>query len=684
MFFREPLFTLLAVGCAYTLEESRQAGFPPIPSPFPHKEGRGKEESLSPSLLVGEGFRARGTRLRYLLLATLTFAAMILTKGTGLLLVPALMLVVLPDPRAARRMIRWRWIIGVAGPIVFVMALILLYREIVPSVRFRYVWAWLNSLNFTHLPTAISADLISPGFSLWTFSPVLIAGLVGAYLLVKARQIRQFLVPLAMVASIIVGYGLFHGENWYGGLGWGPRYLLPLIPFLALWLLPVADRLLTAHMPIWARALTAGLIAQSIFMQFIGVIVPVETHGVYLHQESQQFDRGISAWHEGTWNPLYAPPIVNAHQSSAVRPQIAWMVNGSGAVVLPLCAITGMLGVAVLTSRPAPLSATQRGGVGQLRKLLSHLALVGSFLGMAYMGLRSYYRDPRFGGDDPVLWQTLAQIKAEAKPGDGAILNDAAYGYFFMNYYRERFPIYLMPDSPGERTDPDKQPLVISDNPEAQAHPYTWVLLSRLAEDMTRWWFVTEFTPFSEGRTRPTEHFLARHYFPVREIIAEPTLRLILFAPFDAPTERAAPEQTVNADFGAATLVGFDLPRGNEIARGLVLPVSLVWRHEGWPADLAPFDYGVNVSLINQDGAVVAQRAGVPIGSFGAMSKWVKGKLYRDNHGLEIRSDLPPGEYKLTVLLYDWRNNARLPIRNGVGAADHVVLATIHISAQAQ
>jgi hypothetical protein len=669
MFFREPLFALLALTCAYALTRASYS---------PHPEGE-----------------VSGVRVKPLLFAAFAFTAMILTKGVGLVLVPALLLIMLPDPRAARWLIRWRVMIIAVVAVLFVAALILVYREIVPSVRFRYVWAWLNSLNFTHLPTAIAADLISPGFSLWVFSPVLLAGIVGAHLLLKTRRLREFLVPLAMAASIIVGYGLFHGENWYGGLGWGPRYLLPVIPFLALWLLPVVERLLSGRAPTWARSLAAALIAQSILMQVIGVIVPVETHGVYLHRESQQFDRVIAAWHDGTWNPLYAPPIVNAHQSSTIRPHIAWIVNSGGGVVLVLCVITAVLGAVALTSPPKspsplrreedfnvhrlPLSIVWRGGRGVRSALL-----ISSILLMAYVGLRSLQHDPRFGGDDPVLWQTLAQINAQAKPGDAVILNDGAYSNFFMNYYRGLFPIYLMPDAPGERTDPGKQPLVISDNPEAQAHAYTWVLLSRLAKHTTRWWFVTEFTPFSAGRTRPTEHFLVRHYFPVREEIAEPTLRLILFAAFDAPSERTLPARTVNANFGAATLVGFDLPGGNEITPGSILPVSLVWQHDGWPANLAPFDYGVNVSLINTEGVVVAQRAGSPVGSFGAMSRWTPEKLYRDNHGLELRPDLPPGEYKLTVLLYDWRNNTRLPVRSVEGGADHVVLATIRVAHQTQ
>jgi hypothetical protein len=235
------------------------------------------------------------------------------------------------------------------------------------------------------------------------------------------------------------------------------------------------------------------------------------------------------------------------------------------------------------------------------------------------VGLRSFYNDPRYGGDDPTLRRLVSEL--EPHPGDAVILNDAAYRTFFMNYYTAREPIYVMPDAPGERSEPGKLPVVVTDNPEEQAHPYTWVLLSRLARSTSRWLFVTEFNQYSPGRTRPTEHFLIRHYFLEHERQWSNTARLLIFQPVEAPPERQGPACPASVEYGAARLAGFDLPSGSTVRAGSLFPVSLVWSHQGWPADLAPFDYSVNVSLVSPEGRVVAQYAGSPLGTFGAMSR---------------------------------------------------------------
>jgi hypothetical protein len=172
-----------------------------------------------------------------------------------------------------------------------------------------------------------------------------------------------------------------------------------------------------------------------------------------------------------------------------------------------------------------------------------------------------------------------------------------------------------------------------------------------------------------------------RHYFPAREVIDNPNARLILFAPVSAPQDWVPPwpAYKADADFGAARLVGYDLPFGAAIKPGSMLPVSLLWRHDGWPGDLPPFDYSVNVSLISKDGEAVAQRAEQPLGTFGPMTLWTPGGYYRDNHALEIPATLPPGDYELWVLVFDWRDGKNLPIRNASGA-DHVVIATTRVT----
>jgi hypothetical protein len=90
------------------------------------------------------------------------------------------------------------------------------------------------------------------------------------------------------------------------------------------------------------------------------------------------------------------------------------------------------------------------------RLALSFAAVLVSTASAVGIGLRSFYADPRYGGDDPTLHRLVNEL--EPHPGDAVILNDAAYRYFFMNYYTAREPIYVMPDAPGERSEPGKPP----------------------------------------------------------------------------------------------------------------------------------------------------------------------------------------------------------------------------------
>jgi hypothetical protein len=249
-----------------------------------------------------------------------------------------------------------------------------------------------------------------------------------------------------------------------------------------------------------------------------------------------------------------------------------------------------------------------------------------------------------------------------------------------MNYYKGAAPIFLLPDAPGEVSVPGQSPEIISTNLDALSAPVLSMMLPRIALFSQRWWFVTEFIPADTSRTRATEHFLIRHYFPVREIFTANTARIVEFSAHDAPPDSIPPWPSVRVSgeqFGHLfTLVGYD-PSAPAIKPGQALTVSLVWRFGGWPAGQTPFDYSVNVSLVDSNGALVpgAQYAGIPLGTFGQTSQWQAGGYYRDNYGLNIPSDSPPGTYHLWVLWYDWRDGSRLTV-NG---ADHLDLFSVQV-----
>jgi hypothetical protein len=681
LFFREPLWALLVLVAAYALERCRRgvnlAFRPSPPTPLPQGEGRQKR------------FIVSGV---WLIIVLMALAGAVFTKEATILIAPTLLVVVLPD--VSRRLFNRRTLFALLMLAGLAATAFVVYQLLSPVGRVDMLDR-IRSVNLTHFQEAFPAYVLSPGFSLWAFSPVLLLGIGGAAVLLRKHQWRQFLVPLVMAASIVLGYSLLRGGDWYGGKGWGPRYLLPITPFLALWLLPVVDKLLSRQVRPWLRGVAAGLIAYSIFVQVIGLIVPIKAFGTYLFNEDVSLsqwalsntgwdlrqiptirhNRVLAPWIDGVWNLLYIPQVVNAHQSGSPSP-IAWVVNDSGVLVVPLCLLAAAIALRGILYHPASRRA----------RWLNFGAIPLSMALMLYVGLRTFYQDVRFTDNNTILWTVLDRLNAEIRPGDAVILNDAAYRNFFMNTYRRRQPIYLMPLAEGERLELDKPPKIATGNPDERIHPYTTELLARLSQNTSRWWFVTEFGPFSQGRLRPVEHYLVRHYFTGREVIGESNVRLLTFSPTSAPPDWIPPwpAYPVDADFGAGRLVGFDLPTGEVIRRGTpMLPVALLWRHEGWPADLPPFDYSINVSLINRDGAVVTpERGAQPIGGFAPMMQWSNGGYYRDNHALELPPDLPPGEYELWVKIFDWRNGAPLAVRNVVGDApkDHLVIARITVT----
>ncbi|MBX3086594.1 MAG: phospholipid carrier-dependent glycosyltransferase [Anaerolineae bacterium] len=646
MYFREPLFTFFAVLCALGLEKWRR------------------------------GLDQRHFHPLWLLFALLSIAAAFVTKEAALLLVPVMTVIALPG--AVNRLVDRRvFLIGVALLVVIVIG-VLAYANIMPTSRLASVLKDLQRLDFAYFFTAASAYLISPGFSVWAFSPVLLLAFLGAMIVWRQRRYRELFVPLVMLITYVLGYSLGRGSFWYGGAGWGPRFMIPTTPFLALLLLPVVESFLARRIAKLMMAVIVGLALQSVMTQVLAVTVPIRAFPNYLDSEGKLLNRPpgneLVAWNDGTWHPLYSPFVVSAHQATAPT-EIAWWVNETGGIVLPLCIVAG--GIAALVWLRADRLYRWRTSVGMVSLLAVSLAV------MLYVGMRANYRDRRYGGDNPSLWTALEAINAQLRPTDVVILGNRTYRPFFMNYYRSSVPIYVLPNAQGEVLNIGETPFIVSTLPEEQVEPYIQIMLAKIAPTATRWWFLTEYTPFSTGRYRSTEHYMARHYFAGATIVDRPDVRVMLYAPTAAPPDSIPPwpQNAVDEDFGVARLVGYDLPHGDTIQPGTMLPISLLWRHDGWPTGVEPFNYSVNVSLIDSSGVVRAQRAEAPQGSFGQMATWQAGGYYRDNVALDLPPDLASGTYEVWVLIFDWRDNHKLPVKRSTGeTADYVLLTKLTVN----
>jgi hypothetical protein len=92
----------------------------------------------------------------------------------------------------------------------------------------------------------------------------------------------------------------------------------------------------------------------------------------------------------------------------------------------------------------------------------------------------------------------------------------------------------------------------------------------------------------------------------------------------------------------------------------------------GWSVgeSVPPETYSVGLHVDSAAGDLVEQDDyGLPGGPFGC----------RASH-IDV-SHLPPGEYTLKVVVYDWRTNARLPGRMGDRVADRLPLAAVRVRA---
>jgi len=67
------------------------------------------------------------------------------------------------------------------------------------------------------------------------------------------------------------------------------------------------------------------------------------------------------------------------------------------------------------------------------------------------------------------------------------------------------------------------------------------------------------------------------------------------------------------------------------------------------------------VHLFNPAGALVAQHDGLPVKGTIPTNDWTVGEVITDQHLVEF-ANLPPGNYKLVVGMYDANTGERLPV----------------------
>ncbi|MGB9777441.1 MAG: ArnT family glycosyltransferase [Anaerolineae bacterium] len=122
-------------------------------------------------------------------------------------------------------------------------------------------------------------------------------------------------------------------------------------------------------------------------------------------------------------------------------------------------------------------------------------------------------------------------------------------------------------------------------------------------------------------------------------------------------------------------LIGYSLEK-RTFRPGDTLRLTLFWQ----PSRTLQPNLVVFVHVLDSQGALIAQHDGVPDEGRRPTPFWQPGTVIRDPHPIVLPSDVAPGEYTISVGMYDWPGLQRLRVVDGPATGeDHITLETIQV-----
>ncbi len=145
---------------------------------------------------------------------------------------------------------------------------------------------------------ALAGFLFSPGKSLFYFNPVLIL----LPLIVRRFYAHNHFDFFVWGSVLLLPFLLYcFWGNWWGGWGWGPRHLVPLIPLMVIPLAWIVD-----HGSRVGKILLCALAVLGLLVQWAGTCV--DFSDVLLMLKNADVWEQDTLWEQETiWTPVYSP-----------------------------------------------------------------------------------------------------------------------------------------------------------------------------------------------------------------------------------------------------------------------------------------------------------------------------------------------------------------------------------------
>lgn len=458
--------------------------------------------------------------------------------------------------------------------------------------------------------------------------------------IVRGWRVQRRWLILTIAQAVLIFLFTSSHYTWWGGHAWGPRYLLTVMPLLALLVLPVLDQVSQPTATLWTRLAVGSVLVLSTLTQLMAVLFD------YLYTEigiSAILDKitppqVFFAYHPALVDPAIIPQIRLIQTAQAGKWDVLWMSGGRFDSLLLGC------GIALIASAVLCLILVTRQQRHTSPVLAAQAVLTAAF---ALFMLTRYSDGPY---DVPGLDELAQELSHRAQPGDGVIpVLPQSYLAWIDQYDSSVHDTGIMMEDP------------LSDRTRHK--------LEQVAGWHDRVWLVTEGT-MGGNPANGVELWLAQNAFAGVETWIE-GYRLIpyTFIQGDMPFE----SHPVGAAFGdsAVMLDSYAVQVIEQPSGGGWLNIRLAWSAAS-PPDA---DYTVFVHLLAANGVLAAQHDGLPMASYAPTRSWLPGDVIQDQRSLSLPDTLPPGEYRLMVGLYNPLTGERVPLASGSG--DSLFLTSI-------
>lgn len=297
---------------------------------------------------------------------------------------------------------RWRLALWACVPMVSALAVTGWFNW----VRFGdLTYSGYGGESFSTFPLLGAAGLlVSPGRSVFAYAPILLAAVPGLWLLRQPRGLRWWLMGASLTLLLLHGAWV----AWWGAWAWGPRLLVPTLPWLCLGLV---GALRWAAGRGWANMALGALAALGILVQVPGALVSRIT---FFWDVMERTGPGVNPDEIANWDVRYWMPLGSLRLAQAGNLDVAWKPSLAAPIDWVGLGLT-FLGLGLVVALAV---VVWRGG--RWARWAAVASLVAS-LGLAVGALSYYHRLD----DNP--YRELAARLDDLVPPNGVILVHGSY-----------------------------------------------------------------------------------------------------------------------------------------------------------------------------------------------------------------------------------------------------------------